>query len=226
MDTTMSSNSRHDSSGQAIRLLTVLGLILTLAAVGIYQQATMTANTHTPGSDAVQRFDRLPMQIDGWFGTTTPIDEKQLRIAEAQASLSRIYTKNGQSVAVLVLHGEPGPLGAHTPEVCYGASGHRQLGQPYRTLVPAGDGTLWTTQFESPGTPPSRIEVTWGWGTDGQWNASESPRVEYAGHARIYKLYVSRRLTTYSSEPVPNAFLVPLLRELQKTLSEPLTQKQ
>lgn len=221
----MSSNSRPDASGQATRLLTVAMIVIALAAVGAYQQVNQASDTDRSVQDTVERFTRLPLQIEGWTGTDTTIDAKQLRVSEAQACMSRVYTKNGQSVAVLVLFGEPGPLGAHTPEICYGASGHQQIGQPFRDTETGGNGTLWTARFESPGTPPSQIEVTWGWGTDGTWSASATPRMEFAGHSRIYKVYVSRRITTLATGPNPNEFLTPFLRALRTVLSDPLTPK-
>lgn len=124
----MSSNFRPDTNGQATRIWAILGIVIAFAAIGAYQQATRITVAETSTVDVANRFARLPMEIAGWTGTNTTLDEKQLRVSEAQAYFSRRYTKNGQTVAVLILLGEPGPLGAHTPDVCYGASGHRQLG--------------------------------------------------------------------------------------------------
>ena len=218
----MSSNSRPESGRRLAGGLTVAGVVLAFAGIGAYQRATAPDRDGASARDAAARLAALPTEIAGWAGQDTVVDSKQLKVAEAQAHLSRVYTRDGRSVAVLVLYGEPGPLGAHTPEVCYGANGHQQLGRPFRTDVPGDAGSLWTTRFEAPGTPPSVIEVSWGWGDDGEWAAADSPRVEFAGRAAIYKLYLSRRLPDGSAgDTPPSDFLDPLLAELKSCLSAP-----
>ena len=218
----MSSNSRPEPGRRLAGGLTVAGVVLAFAAVGAYQRATAPARDSASAQDAAARLAALPTTLDGWAGTDTVVDPKQLKVAEAQAHLSRVYTKDGRSVAVLVLYGEPGPLGAHTPDVCYGASGHEPIGRPFRADVPGGFGSLWTTQFAAPGTPPSVVEVTWGWGDDGTWAASDSPRVEFAGRAAIYKLYISRLLPDGSAgDPPANEFVGPLLAGLKACLTAP-----
>ncbi len=194
-------------------------VVLVFGAVGM---RTALKPSIGGGADAVAaqaRLDAVPLALGDWAGVPTPVPPKQLRIAEAQAHLSRTYThaKTGTAVSVLVLYGEPGPLGAHTPETCYAGAGFRQLGSP--ATYPVGGSELWTTRFETPATPPAVCRVAWGWGTGTTWRASASPRVDFAAGRRIYKLYAARTIPAAgpdgtAADPPTDALLTLLLPAL------------
>lgn len=169
-------------------------VVLLFGAVGMRSVLKTSADRGTDAVAVQARFDAVPLTLGDWAGVPTPVPAKHLRIAEAQAHLSRTYTQagTGAAVAVLVLYGEPGPLGAHTPETCYAGAGFRQLGAPTSHPVPGRDAVLWATRFETPATPPAVCRVVWGWGTGSEWRASEDPRVDFAADRRIYKLYAAR----------------------------------
>ena len=137
------------------------------------------------------RLDAVPTTLGAWVAATNVIPPEHLRIAEAQAYLSRTYTNAGrrEAVSVMLLYGEPGPLGAHTPETCYVGAGYQQLGAAVvRDLAGA---EVWAAKFETAGDAPVTLGVNWAWGTGEGWKASDNPRFDFAGHSRIYKLYVS-----------------------------------
>ena len=200
--------------------LTVTAVIFGFVSIGVMQRFSSTAPSERSWTEIESKLNGLPMQIAGWKATPTTIDAKQLRVTEAVGSLSRIYRYQGQAVAVLLLYGPPGPLGAHTPDVCYAGNGHRPLGSPYRIGGDQLGGELWASQFEAPGTPPDRVEVLWAWGTNGHWLASSNPRVEFAGHTGIFKLYVSRKIAAGAEDPGPPLpFLHALFHECQVALA-------
>ncbi|OWK47516.1 exosortase-associated EpsI family protein [Fimbriiglobus ruber] len=209
------------------RVWPVAVVVVVFAAVGVYSLKPQAGKAEAAVSIQT-RLDQIPLAVGPWTGTPVVVPEKQLRIAEAQAHLSRSYLRsdNRASVGVLVLYGEPGPLGAHTPEVCYEGAGFRGLGSPYK-YSPANDPSeFWTTRFETGGYPPAVVQVMWGWSTDGVvWKAAESPRLDFAGHARIFKLYLSRDVQPGAAverdKDPTGGFLALFAKELQTAVSSP-----
>ena len=202
-----------------------LGLIvIVFGGIGFANVMKAPPGQSNTALDVQSRLDRLPLVIGAWKGTVTSIPEKELKIAEAQANLSRSYvnTTTKQAVSVLILFGEPGPLGAHTPETCYEGAGFRQLGNPTVRSLSNEPAEFWTTKFETGAFPPSTVQVTWGWGTDGVWKASQNPRFDFASQRLIYKLYVNRVIPSASDsndKDPTNDFLIPFLKELQAGLT-------
>jgi hypothetical protein len=167
------------------------------------------------------KLDALPMTIGDWKAEASTIPPKQLVVAEAQAHLSRIYTnaKSRSSINVMLLYGEPGPLGAHTPETCYAGAGFKQLGTPSVKSVAGRSADYWSGNFETGGDVTSTVNVNWTWGTDGVWKASDNPRFDFAGQTAIFKLYITRTLPRKDSETNPvEEFLPEFLKQLQGQL--------
>jgi len=99
-------------------LLVGLGLLNICSSRGWLTQGLPAAS--------VQSFlDQSPLQFGAWTGKVQTIPPKQLQIAEAHASLSRLYQREGPTTAVqvMLLYGPPGALGAHTPDVCFAHAG-------------------------------------------------------------------------------------------------------
>lgn len=150
------------------------------------------------------KLDGLPTTLGPWQSEPLPISEKVLRIAEAQAHVSRVYRlgPDHEPISVLVFCGAPGPMGAHTPEVCYAGLGYRQAGKSQKIAIPGEPGSqLWVATFEKENSPGLPLEVVWGHGVGGRWIASDSPRLDFAGNDLIFKVYVSRNKLRESSGP-------------------------
>jgi hypothetical protein len=149
-------------------------------------------------------------------------------VAEVVGHLARNYTNRvtGQKVSVLLLCGRPGPMSVHTPEVCYQGSGYEIVGKQEKrqTKIEATGRTadLWTAQFKKPGIAPQPVRLFWGWGRGENWVASDQPRFTYARSRYLYKLYVTRSLSS-SDDPVDKDpcldFFQLLFPELQRCLS-------
>lgn len=209
------------------RMWPLLVVVVALAAVGLSDLLTAPLGSSATARETQRRFVAFPTAIGSWTGTETTLSERQLAIAQAQAHLSRTYTRSvpPAAVSVLVLFGDSGPLGAHTPEVCYEGAGFRQVTNSEKRTVPGTSAEFWTAKFEASGVPPATVEVVWGWGADGTWKAAENPRLEFANRREIYKLYVSR-VVPVRPEPTDrnslDEFLVPFLQEFQDALARPL----
>jgi Protein of unknown function (DUF3485) len=170
------------------------------------------------------RLASLPETLGDWTSQTESIPEKQLAVAEAQAHLRRMYKhpKTGQRLNIMILYGEPGPLGAHTPETCYEGAGFKQAGAAKVQTITGKAGDYWCGNFEAADMRNTLVNVNWTWGVNGVWKASDNPRYDFAAHKTIYKLYVTR---TVPERPAPSdknpldEFLPAFLEQLQNHLT-------
>lgn len=158
---------------------------------------------------AARKLDNVPRDFGNWKGTDTPIDDKIIRIAEAVGNVSRNYvnTKNGEQINVLLLCGPSGPIGAHTPEVCYGGLGFACKGKPARkpvTYANDGSATFWSARFEKKSLNEEALRVYWAWSANGDWEAALNPRAEFALKPVLYKLYLVRGDDQLSRVADPN----------------------
>jgi hypothetical protein len=214
-------------------------LVLVIAVAGLAAAAAVEgvfSNRWGDAEDArlaAERLARVPAAFGDWTSEELPQDPKVIRWAEATGHVSRLYTnpRKGAPVSVLMLCGPTGPIGAHTPEVCYAGSGMRMGGAPQKKALsaPGGAGaTYWTARFEKPGAFERPLRVGWMWGADGDWRASDDPRTDFALRGALYKLYVQ-----YTEPPAPaggspggpappdpiDVFLTDFLPEVKKVLA-------
>jgi len=212
------------------RSLVIYGSVALLVAAGVFEGLRTNRWGQTEDMKAaVTRLNAVPANFGDWTSTEDPIDEKVLKVAEATGNISRTYSnrKTGNVVSVLILCGPSGPIGAHTPDVCYRGIGYEMAGdQEHRTLSLA-DGrkaTYWTAAFQKQATGDNRLRVAWAWGTDGDWVASTSPRSEFVLRSALYKLYVSRPTAPADRDANPpvdriQEFLADFLPEVKKALA-------
>jgi hypothetical protein len=191
------------------------GLIVIFAAglvVAVALFEGIRTNRWGAGEDmeaAARKLDSIPREFGPWVGTDAPIDEKIIRIAEAAGIVSRSYVnrKNGELVNVLLLCGPTGPIGAHTPEYCYGGIGYACKGKPARkgiALADNGHSSFWTARFEKVSNTEEPLRVYWAWSTNGDWQAASNPRSDFALRSVLYKLYVVRIDNSTAKEREPN----------------------
>jgi hypothetical protein len=213
-------------------------LILAVAVVALAAAAVVEgffSNRWGQAEDvrvAAAKLTRVPAAFGDWTSTEVPQEPKVIKVAEAAGVVSRSYTnrKTGTQVTVLMLCGPPGPIGAHTPEVCYAGNGFAMSGQPSKKSAPLPDGsvpTYWSVLFEKKPSPEPPLRVCWMWGTDGDWQASTNPRGEFALRGAVYKMYVVRpepRLASLTAASTPDPiqeFLTDFLPEVKKALAAP-----
>jgi hypothetical protein len=213
------------------------GLVIALAAglvVAVAVFEGLRSNRWGASGDlraASARLERIPREFGEWVGTDSQLDRKIVEIAEAVGYLNRSYVsrKTGERFDVLILCGPSGPIGAHTPDVCYGGLGYKCVGKPTPRRVVIGDGaaSFWAARFEKATPTDDPLRVYWAWSTAGDWEAAASPRTEYALEAALYKLNVARRETAADRARAPGApdpdeaFLAEFLPVVKKALTDP-----
>lgn len=241
----MSSSSRPEAAGGAApgpysgarsagatRAGLVVGAVVLLVAAGVVE-GVLSYRWGATGdaTAAAKRLDGVPAAFGPWTSTESPIEKKILDRAEAIGSVSRVYKNRatGTEVSVLLLVGPAGPIGAHTPDICYAGLGYKMVGGEATRGIKLADGstqTYWDGRFEKP--DGGGILVSWAWGTDGNWAAATAPRRQFVDHTVLYKLYVSRGLTPAERAGRPadgkdptQEFLTDFLPEVKRTLAAP-----
>ena len=212
------------------RSLMIYGAVAVLVAAGVFEG--MRTNRWGQSDDmkaSVARLAGVPAAFGDWTSTEQPIDQKVLKVAEATGNVSRVYTnrRTGNTVVLLILCGPPGPIGAHTPDICYAGIGFDMDGKEERRTVPVPDGkqaTYWTAKFQRQTTGEQQLRVAWAWGIDGDWQAATAPRREFVLRSALYKIYVSRATSPADREANPpvdriQEFLADFLPEVKKALA-------
>jgi hypothetical protein len=206
---------------RAVPLLTVFAAVLTSGAL----HGVLTNRWASPEAlrRAAARLADLPMTLGEWDGQPDELDPRQLAIADASGHVLRRYVnhRTGAAVSVLLLCGRPGPVSAHTPQVCYGASGFDLVGPQVRRGSPAGE--VWASVFQKNSATGDgrRLRILHGWNAAGPWEAPDNPRFTFARAPALYKLMVVREMRPRDvplEEGPAVEFLAALLPAAQKAL--------
>lgn len=144
------------------------------------------------GTDALSR---IPQQIGPWNSTDGEISDEEQKVAGITGYLRRAYhdERNGYTVNLTVLCGPSGPIAVHPPTACFKGVGYELSAGPH--LAKFGSDDQW--QFnrcsfrQGDVSVPETVRVFWGWGTQGDWSAPESPRFAFRGESRLFKIYVT-----------------------------------
>jgi hypothetical protein len=212
-----------------LRILPVLSVLPLLAVYGLLEGLwTDRWRLSAELEQAQARLAGLPSALGPWQGTDEELDPRQVRQAELRAHLLRRYRhrETGETVTVLAVCGRPGPVTVHSPDVCYGGAGFSPAGPRQRHAVgEAGAGStpaeFWAERYHRPGAAvPEQVQLYYSWNAGGGWVASDRPRLDFARHRALYKLYVSRQLSRpdepAEQDPIPGLLrlLVPELARL------------
>lgn len=174
---------------------------------------------------------QISLPLGDWQGREQQqIDAARLEQAGIVGHVRRVYAhqEHEQSIGMLLMCGEPGPISVHTPETCYRGAGYEIVGEAQRVKVqlPQGQSAeLFTARFHKPrssGTPPLRIFWTWNAGEG--WQAPQLPRFTFRKAKALYKLYAIREMTSVQ-ESIQDDSIIPFLEQalpqLQKELFLP-----
>jgi len=179
--------------------------------------------------DFVARLDAVPEQFREWQGQDLAINPRALAESGLSGFLSRRYrhrvSKN--EVFVLVAAGRPGPVSVHTPQVCYEGLGYNITPDGIKASLHAsesgigGDFKNGIFMKSSPGAT-DYLKIYWSWNASGRWQTPSQPRVSFAGHSGLYKLYVicpfARAEQQEEVDRICQSFLDDFLPELHKAL--------
>jgi hypothetical protein len=181
----------------------LLPLIITLALVVAYGIAEGVWTNRWISSAALERatarLSDVPRVVGAWEGTDDELDPRQVAQAEMSGYVMRRYVhqQTGAALSVMLVCGRAGPTSLHSPQSCYPGIGYQPGAAPQRQAIggqkPAAD-DFWVAQFKKEGPRPEVIRIFWSWNGAGKWQAADSPRLQFARHTALYKLYVIRSL--------------------------------
>lgn len=178
---------------------------------------------------AVDRLEGIPLTLGDWQGQTADaLDPKILARAGFSGALTRRYVnrRDGSEAMVLLVCGPPGPIAVHSPEICMAGAGYEAMAATdtlrARYGAPARDAQFKAAAFRRPGPALSaRLIVFWSWSATGTWATPDYPRLAFASHPVLYKLYVSHQ-TTRDDGPLASDPCLGLLQGLLPALEASL----
>jgi hypothetical protein len=188
----------------------VLGII---AIVGLtipqIQMSDRFAGSNYSAEQKAEILKKIPMRIGDWQAEDMAIDAQVREIAGAVGAVSRVYRNNrtGDKVDLWLIVGHGRVISAHTPNICYQASGFemRAAENSLFPMVISGqrDAPFWTnTFFKEDSTGRRLIRVFWSWynteneESQGQvvWEAPENARWYFGNTRALYKMYFTSQM--------------------------------
>ena len=217
--------SRDSRPAHAFLLAAALGI--TVLSGLVHGSWTNRWETSQELELAVSRCERLPMLLGDWRGRESPADTCAIKAAGLDGCLSRQYEnrKSGATVSLLLVCGRPGPVSVHTPDICYPGAGYEMVQE--RPVRFSGGSTAQRAEFlgadfvNDQSFPPDRLRVHWSWTATGNWGVPANPRIAFASHRYLYKMYLVTHVVgespSFDDERV-NEFLGVLIPALKDAL--------
>jgi hypothetical protein len=183
------------------------------------------APEHGPVHDAAARLDQLPMTLGDWEGQTVEIDPRDLESISGYLCRRYVNRRDHHEVSVFLVCGRPGPVAIHTPDLCYQASGYEVGPRATYTREPGADSpaaAFFTAQCRKvKATEQTRLRIFWSWYAGGTWQVADNPRLTFARHPVLYKLYLVHKTYTaneaFAEDPCTD-LMKQLLPELERSV--------
>jgi hypothetical protein len=188
----------------------VLGVLLIVGLT--IPQVRMTdrfADTNVTALQRAELLKNVPMQIGNWQGEDMDIDETVRDTAGAVGAISRVYrnVRTGETVDLWLIVGHGRAISAHTPNICYRASGF-EMRAPESSLYPMvfpGQPEapfLTNTFFKEDVSGRRLVRVFWSWynpETDDdlstvEWEAPSNARWHFGNTRALYKMYFTSEM--------------------------------
>jgi hypothetical protein len=167
------------------------------------------ADTNVSAEQQAELLNNVPKTIGNWHGEDRPVDETVRETAGAIGAISRIYrnVRTGESVDLWLIVGHGRAISAHTPNICYRASGF-EMRAPESSLYPMvfpGQREapfLTNTFFKEDVTGRRLVRVFWSWyNTENEehegkvvWEAPSNSRWYFGNTRALYKMYFTSEM--------------------------------
>jgi hypothetical protein len=147
---------------------------------------------------------KIPLTLGTWEGKTLEVTSHPLMPDATNYALRRYVNRtDGTMVSVMLTRGRPGPMVVkHLPIECYPSNGYEIADGPKPFLSEGtADDEFWVATFKKTAdVVPTVVRVYWSWTGDGKWQTPKQPRMTFARHSVLYKLYVVRPLLSETVE--------------------------
>ncbi len=178
--------------------------------------------------EAAARLEQLPQKLGDWEGETLVSRERPTPGIVGTMSRRYVHRRSGKTVTMFIGVGRPGPVSIHTPDVCYTASGYKEVRREDYTLPAksAAAGSSFNTalfRHEKAGDR-TQLRIFWAWNSGERWEIANDPRLAFARRPILYKLYVLRE-TGIGTQPVQGDPCLELMEHLLPALQQHVLHK-
>jgi hypothetical protein len=185
------------SSLQRFLLALGVGLAITLTTGAVCGRISSRWGPIPDMVAAAKHVAALPETIGDWkMVKSQPMTDLAVRTLMCAGYVNRTYVnqKTGAEVSLALIVGPPGPTAVHTPEICYSSQAYSQDAKREAVSFTDPNGeqhSLWRLTFHANDPAAEQLCVHYAWSSDGRWQASESPRFEFAGKPMLYKIQMA-----------------------------------
>jgi hypothetical protein len=207
-------NALRSISGRPISarrwIALAVAVLITLTGGILYGNYSQRWNTSAEMQVAVSHLGSFPREVGIWKAVEDlPIEESALQMLECKGHLNRRYVneETGKSLQLAIMLGPPGPIAVHTPEICYSSRAYELTDERAEAVLEASSGkrhSFWKVDFTTRNAMADGLRVYYAWGDGGNWNASSSPRFEFAGAPLLYKLQLASYVSSYAGDDGPD----------------------
>jgi hypothetical protein len=202
----------------------IVGVLLIVALTVV--QIRMTdrfSGANISAEDKAELLKNVPLNIGDWKGEDKPVDERIKDTAGAVGAVSRTYrnSRTGEVVDLWLIVGHGREISAHTPDICYRASGFTARAPENSEFVYVEEGRpntpfLTNTFFREDVSGRQLVRVFWTWyDTENEaneekvvWEAPKNSRWHFGNTRALYKMY----FTSAMRDPLETAEASPCLR--------------
>lgn len=178
---------------------------------------------------SASRLEQVALTVGDWDGQAVELADPR-EVAGLYGNLYRRYVQRstGNTVLVSLVWGRRGPIAIHTPDMCYVASGYQMTETPAKYVseeaIGGAPAEFFVTRFHKLRPDgDENLRVFWAWSAGDGWKVADNPRIAFARHPILYKMYLIRAMNPAEEAPREDPcvqFMRVFLPELQKALSE------
>jgi hypothetical protein len=139
-------------------------------------------------------------QVGPWrLKETSHLGPEIAKLLHTSGDISCKYVneQTGDTVDMVVLVGETGPLSTHSPEVCYSSREYQVVSEPESQKIEsaAGPAEFLSMTLSSDGLDGSLLRVWYAWHNGTQWRAPRNARIALRAEPFLYKIQIATYLT-------------------------------
>jgi hypothetical protein len=169
----------------------------------------------------------LPEQLGDWVledqrELSQPVQD-ELECGDAYVWREYINTHLGGRLSLILMAGPPGPLTAHTPEICYSANAYQltsTMPMEFRHLDGEGIDELQRVHLKSNRLHDEDLVVIYGW-SDGQaWRVPSWPRLAFTHRTAILKIQLALSAGVNRTADQEREMVLDFLHQLRSKLNQ------
>ncbi|MDZ4782034.1 MAG: exosortase-associated EpsI family protein [Planctomycetia bacterium] len=201
-------------------------LLIAVTAFGAIEHGRFTnrwSNSDEVLSRAGKAVALTPLEFGSWrMQSDQPFSARIQGILDFSQAVNRVYVneKTGQTVAMAMLVGPPGPTSTHTAELCYSSANYQLVDEAVILAIDLerGPQEFRRMKFQSVSAEGRRLEVCYSWRQEKDWTAPLVPRAAFGGEPYLFKIQVASNYEIGANGKEPASACQSFLSELLPAL--------